>query len=525
MPEHARMRTMHSLVRPRVQGRASCRWWLSTVVSLALAVFVAGCGSSGGVKSTLDGGMHGAMDGAGGGADGPSRHDGERGGGGGGDAGMLHSAPDGGGCVATADCGGGGLVCVGGQCISDPCDSDAGKGLACGNGLECQATCESYTSPCVGFSCPDGEVCVIISGSTPVCAPACYQVPCEDISCPPGQVCNPSLDFPKGACAPYVPCDATCPTGQECTLGCVAVDDCEHVSCPSDEVCDNGKCKPDPCAKIVCPPGDFCLNGLCYFSCPGPCNPICPPTGTPPGGAFCGGSDACGGVCGTATTGCAPGQTCTCTMTDANGTCIAKACECAPECTGKACGADNGCGGTCNGTCPTGEMCQNDKTCVCAPDCTGKACGADNGCNGICDEGTCSTGFCFKGTCCTPSCAADAVCGSSDGCGEDCNGSCTGGATCIHDGAADYCQCPTGQAYENGACVCAPKCNASSRCGESDGCNGTCAGACGCSETCTNAHVCVPLCASGQTVCGCTSCCTSPDVCNGSVCTSTTPPP
>lgn len=94
-------------------------------------------------------------------------------------------------------------------------------------------------------------------------------------------------------------------------------------------------------------------------------------------GLYCGGSDGCGGDCGT----CAPGSTCV------SGRCQAGACT--PQCSGRQCG-DDGCGGQC-GTCPEGRLCvRATGTCETFPECNhlrptcSPACGPSEFCGTDC---------------------------------------------------------------------------------------------------------------------------------------------
>lgn len=98
-------------------------------------------------------------------------------------------------------------------------------------------------------------------------------------------------------------------------------------------------------------------------------------------GVYCGGSDGCGGDCGTCDMGYA---------------CVEGRCRmdpCVPACDGKACG-DDGCGGEC-GTCPSGELCvPSTSTCQAFPSCDhqnptcdgckeDEFCGTDCACHGV----------------------------------------------------------------------------------------------------------------------------------------------
>lgn len=101
---------------------------------------------------------------------------------------------------------------------------------------------------------------------------------------------------------------------------------------------------------------------------------------------------------------------------------------CVPQCDGRFCGGTDGCGGTC-GTCPEGEECNTAGRCVsspCQPDCNGRKCG-DDGCGGTC--GTCAdgqlcvveTGACKSFPTCDharPVCATP--CSTNEFCGTDC---------------------------------------------------------------------------------------------------------
>jgi hypothetical protein len=99
-------------------------------------------------------------------------------------------------------------------------------------------------------------------------------------------------------------------------------------------------------------------------------------------GVYCGGSDGCGGNCGT----CGDGQACM------RGRCLPN--PCTPQCDGKECG-DDGCGGQC-GSCPGEELCVlstgqceafakcNHLRPQCSPSCAaGEFCGTDCACHPV----------------------------------------------------------------------------------------------------------------------------------------------
>ncbi len=100
--------------------------------------------------------------------------------------------------------------------------------------------------------------------------------------------------------------------------------------------------------------------------------------------------------------------------------------NCVPHCDGRYCGGSDGCGGDC-GTCAAGTHCV-DFHCLpdpCTPDCAGRNCG-DDGCGGSC--GACGNGdLCVRatGNCqhfdtCNHDLPTCAGCGKDEFCGTDC---------------------------------------------------------------------------------------------------------
>ena len=191
-------------------------------------------------------------------------------------------------------------------------------------------------------------------------------------------------------------------------------------------------------------------------------------------------------VCGRACGGkepCPAGSSCA-TLSSGEQQCVADlACSCVTACFGKECG-DDGCGGTC-GACPGSMACDAGGACVsgsapvcspcpagteCAPGlaCATSADGQRTYCVEPCDQGACASGF----TCavmageerCLP--AAAPACHEGDVWSVDACGRALS-LTISCDGAP----------CSEGACACAPSCEAKS-CDDDDGCGSPCKSAC-----------------------------------------------
>jgi Putative metal-binding motif len=116
-------------------------------------------------------------------------------------------------------------LCIGGQCISDPCAN-----VTCDGDQYCHDG--DCVSSCAGVDCPKGQRCQL---------GVCEADPCGG-PCPPGDVC-----YEQGmVCEP---------------------DPCTGRTCPAGQVCDSqtGACGDDPCVGVTCPgTGQFCKDGSCY---------------------------------------------------------------------------------------------------------------------------------------------------------------------------------------------------------------------------------------------------------------------
>lgn len=241
-----------------------------------------------------------------------------------------------------------------------------------------------------------------------------------------------------------------------------------------------------------------------------------------------------------------------CTTGFGGATCKCPSINCETAAGFKACGADDGCGGFCRNSsmCPVNQVCLavTDLITTCVDDpCIGKACGEDSGYGYLCPFGSCPSGeVCYGQTVknvdsgkdmkayscvCDPTqtCSGKA-CGSDNGCGGTCNGSCKDGGSCVvktkdpmfyrYTFVCDCSgSCPSGQICQGGAC-CTPSC--SGKCGgASDGCGGTCTATCASGQTCYNKTCCTASCGGTCGVsagCGMTCACPSGYVCAGGMC-------
>ncbi len=86
---------------------------------------------------------------------------------------------------------------------------------------------------------------------------------------------------------------------------------------------------------------------------------------------------------------------------------------------------------------------------------------------------------------------SDPLCGSSDGCGGECLGSCGTGFTCVEDDA------------ETGDYECNPN---------------PCPGGCPCGSVCSLGNCVAITCPGGAPVCGCGTCCPAGTICAGGAC-------
>lgn len=421
-------------------------------------------------------------------------------------------------------------LCVDPKVCRASCEiqTDACEGVTCPSGQSCfGGTCIPGCFPpsrCVGVRCAADEYC------DPVKAACAKLQPCS-AKCPSGRACNLACVTPPPAdpCT-----GVTCASNEICVGGGCVTNLCANVTCAAGELCVNGSCIntcncPNctggnaSCQLGVCQCTPACDGKACGADngCGGDCNAPCGAgqiCAAGPGGSrscvcspscvgkACGADDGCGGKC---SGSCPTGQTCN----------NSKVCVCAPNCSGKICGADNGCGspcpgscsgktcgadngcGTgvkCSGSCPTGQTCNSSRVCVCAPNCTNKQCNESNGCGGLC-----------------PANCNGKTCGADNGCGN--GGVCGGSSRPCPDTNRQQCN-------NSGVCVCKAYCAPGVACGSSDGCGGLCAGSCptgfGCSaqKTCV-ANSCSPACGPGQAcVAGtCVDTC-PPDRACGAVC-------
>jgi hypothetical protein len=310
----------------------------------------------------------------------------------------------------------------------------------------------------------------------------------------------------KNTCGVYLDCPdgnpKGCPDGKECDPDTNKCRDCQQVTC-KDLGYECGfawlGCGPNDSAHQTdcgtCAAGSVCNNS--FNICEPKCTPltpkeICDAAHATAKGVECGSiSDGCGGIVNCDTVpgyGCAAGQGCgvhglpnRCDAAETPDECLAE---------GRQCGTiKSACGGktvTC-GTCPTGQVCNDNGICgaPCTPktcaDFTGFACGTfDDACGGKVTCGTCAGGVCDQttNTCCTNNtCAATYAgkCGTSLalGCGTGTlNCACSGTEKCTADSKDDPAPAPG----TPGAC-CTPKTAASyaGQCGTklSNGCGGT----------------------------------------------------
>ncbi len=291
-------------------------------------------------------------------------------------------------------------------------------------------------------------------------------------TCPAGQMCL------GGRCQ----ADPCVGQGPGCRAKCVRALPCGGVPCGAGESCVGDRCVvgcfPAPCDGLDCGSilGDliragaadsrfnhnvgFCNGNYCDFSHRG-CNADC-------GAGF---------LCAVETSG---PSTCM-HACEAGTVCVGGACVEADPCTDVVCGSGTICregacvADSCAGvTCAGGSICAGGRcidTCRCPDD------GVARGSNWRCELGE------WK---CTPSCRAG-DCGSSDGCGGACDGTCPAGQSCMRwavgTGHVDdpyIWQCETPRQCEG------------KRCGDSDGAGGFCTGGCAAGSFC-DGHECLGI--------------------------------
>ena len=317
-------------------------------------------------------------------------------------------------------------------CTSDP---------DCPLGMVCNASGQCIETDNCDF-CTDDQVCLITddnpSGSCS--APQCFNSSdcpgddvCEDHVCTESDGCTGSSDCPGDQiCTPAGQCvdddssnnsnnnpsdqctdESDCPDGHDCVDGDCHLPDTDECSfaddCPDGQICDDGDCVtqdsnngdngggPDTCAE----PCSQSNPGVCTGNTPYCVNDCCIEC---IGGGDCGGGQVCeDGVCQTPSD-CSNDGDC-----PSGFTCEAGTCE-PPE-------SGQSCDPTDPGSCPDGQICNEDSECeplggdlgcgLCNDDCTcpgDLTCDADFICTGCQFElldptGGCPNGFCFDGIC------------------------------------------------------------------------------------------------------------------------------
>jgi len=380
--------------------------------------------------------------------------------------------------------------CLVGRCVCERtctptsrCGDDDGCGGRCvGTCANPNAACDpvSYTCDCVP-RCGTTTSCGQDDGCGGRCAEGCAEGErCDPITrqcvCIPR--CPPTERFSDVYCANPVPnlcpggpvcgTGTGCPVGQRCSVNlnrCLCVgpecppvpekqdagsggDMDASVFCPvglaaCDGLCVDLRTNPFNCGRCrsLCPPGTTCVDSQCR--CPGTtrlCGTRCVDTQTESGN--CGG---CGIVCG------------------AGLACIAGRCQCDTACTVDLNAVD--CGVEVPNRCPGAPSCGRGRRCA-----SGQTCDPRNG-------------RCV----CVPRCPSGVACGTADGCGGQCVGTCSAGSSCAQDPMA-----PT-----------------RFFCSEA-----SCAGGCRCDEVCANNRCVQLMCPFGGTPCPC-QCCGPAEVCVG----------
>ncbi len=309
-----------------------------------------------------------------------------------------------------------GMVCnASGQCIqTDNCDF-------CTSDQVCLITDENPEGSCSApqcmnsGDCPGDEVCV-----DNLCTDSDGCTGASD--CPGDQVCSPAGQCVDGGSSNGQPnnnddqCtdETDCPSGQDCVDGdCVVQDDECSVTddCPDNHICDDGDCvaqdsnnssnnnspEPGQCDE----PCSQANPGVCGGSTPYCVNDCCIEC---IGGGDCGGGQVCeDGVC-QAPSDCSADSDCPSGFSCEGGTCEPPA-------------AGQSCDPTDPGSCPDGQICNEDSECedlggglgcgLCNDDCTcpgDLTCDADFICTGCEFElldptGGCPNGFCLDGIC------------------------------------------------------------------------------------------------------------------------------
>jgi len=183
--------------------------------------------------------------------------------------------------------------------------------------------CTCKKSPCDGFVCPTGEMCIApmiacaggrCPDDMPVPKPECIRMPCPAVMCRPGTKCQYGYEKDANGCQtctckkPTNPCEEhKCPAGHQCVVPEIA---CDGPACPKPEPtciavpcprigcvnpcpagfekdatgCPTCRCKNDttsPCDLMRCLPGHRCVEQkVACIRAPCPplavCEPLCP---------------------------------------------------------------------------------------------------------------------------------------------------------------------------------------------------------------------------------------------------------
>ncbi|MCU1278962.1 MAG: hypothetical protein JWM53_2508 [bacterium] len=191
----------------------------------------------------------------------------------------------------------------------------------------------------------------------------------------------------------------------------------------------------------ACGGGQECVNGICQACTEAEIAANC-------ANRPCDSPNGCGGKC-----GCKPGYHCGVDIQIDSGPHSPpgvpymppppppKVCLCDPgtakrNCDGK-CNIADGCGGLC--TCNERMSCdpQTSTCCDWRIACT-RATACSIVCGGV--QCPCLSGSCVDGKCCTLTCSETSKCGSPNGCGGTCNGSCPPEEVCVEDTGTFYCE-------------------------------------------------------------------------------------
>jgi hypothetical protein len=169
------------------------------------------------------------------------------------------------------------------NCLDDNCNGLIDDGAICPNGAVCtDCGCPNICDPLAEFPCAAGFVC---SGNCPGSPdpPVCLVDPCLGVSCPLGQVCDSCTGVCSDPCL-TIDCgpDYICCAGQCCegwrtcqdlnNDGLATCDDmtCSNPAfpCAEGEVCKDHVCVGDPCEDVECASTESCFDGACFPVCP-----------------------------------------------------------------------------------------------------------------------------------------------------------------------------------------------------------------------------------------------------------------